>query len=55
MNDLLAAAVLEHAVLPVRSGQREAFERALEQALPLVAGIQAGSAAARVSTEPREP
>ena len=39
MSDPLAAAVLEHAVLPVRPGQSEAFERALEQALPLVEGI----------------
>ena len=54
MNDPLAAAVLEHAVLPVRPGQSEAFERALEQALPLVAEIP-GFRGVRVSRSLENP
>ncbi|WP_456824226.1 antibiotic biosynthesis monooxygenase family protein [Cellulomonas sp. P5_E12] len=39
MTGPLDAAVTEHALLPVRAGQEEAFELALAEAVPLVAGI----------------
>ncbi|WP_028048616.1 antibiotic biosynthesis monooxygenase [Cellulomonas sp. URHD0024] len=54
MSDLLAAPVLEHALLPVRAGQHEAFERALEQALPLLAEIP-GFRGVRVSRSVESP
>jgi heme-degrading monooxygenase HmoA len=54
VTDLLAAPVLEHALLPVREGQHEAFERALQQALPLVAQIP-GFRGARVSRSLESP
>ncbi|WP_426592259.1 antibiotic biosynthesis monooxygenase family protein [Cellulomonas sp. McL0617] len=54
MSDLLAAPVLEHALLPVRAGAREAFERALEQALPLVQAMP-GCRGVRVSRNLERP
>ena len=54
MTDLLSAPVLEHALLPVRPGQSEAFEQALEQALPLVAEI-AGFRGVHVSRSVENP
>jgi heme-degrading monooxygenase HmoA len=39
MSGPLDAPVLEHALLPVRPGDEDAFERALAEAVPLVASI----------------
>ena len=39
MTGLLDAPVLEHALLPVRAGQEDAFEAAMAEAVPLVASI----------------
>ena len=39
MTDLLSAPVVEHALLPVRPGEHDAFEKALAAALPLVESI----------------
>ncbi|MEZ0447840.1 antibiotic biosynthesis monooxygenase family protein [Cellulomonas sp. ICMP 17802] len=39
MTGPLGAPVVEHALLPVRAGDEGAFERALAEATPLVAGI----------------
>ncbi|WP_421734088.1 antibiotic biosynthesis monooxygenase family protein [Cellulomonas sp.] len=39
MTAPLGAPVLEHALLPVRAGHEGSFERAMAEAVPLVAGI----------------
>jgi len=48
MGDLLAAPVLEHALLPVRPGTSAAFEQAMAQALPIIRAVP-GCHGARVS------
>ena len=39
MTGLLDAPVIEHALLPVRAGDHEAFEAAMAEAVPLVSGM----------------
>ena len=39
MTGLFDAPVIEHALLPVRPGEQEAFEAAMREAVPLVSSI----------------
>ena len=48
MADLLAAPVLEHALLDVRPGLADEFERAMAQALPIITAVP-GCRGARVT------
>ena len=48
MGDVLAAPVLEHALLEVRAGLTDAFEQAMAQALPIIEAVP-GCHGARVT------
>ena len=54
MTGLLDAPVLEHALLPVRPGEQDAFEAAMAEAVPLVSSIP-GFRGIRVSRGVEQP